>query len=56
MSFALYMVGYAILIAGVGYAAHLAHVSQHWIFAIVLVMVGAGLLGAVKNTRHKDPA
>lgn len=56
MSFALYLVGYLLFIAGVAYAAHLAHVPQHWIFALILVLAGAGVLTGVKNTRHKDPA
>jgi len=56
MSFALYLIGYLLFIAGVAYAAHLAHVPQHWIFALILVLAGAGVLTGVKNTRHKDPA
>jgi len=55
MSFALYGVGYLIVIAGVAYMAHLMHLPQHWIGAIVLVLVGIGLVTAVQNTRQKDP-
>jgi len=56
MSFGLYAAGYAIVIAGLVYAANLAHVPQHWIVVGAIVMVGMGLLSAVKATRPKDPA
>ena len=56
MSFSLYLIGYVILIAGLAYAAHLAHVPSHWIGALVIVLIGAGVLTGVKNTRQKDPA
>jgi hypothetical protein len=38
------------------YAAHLAHVPQRWIIVGAIVMVGMGILSAVKATRPKDPA
>jgi hypothetical protein len=37
------------------YGAHLAHVPAQWIVVGVLVVAGLGILGAVKNTRMKDP-
>jgi hypothetical protein len=55
MSFGLYAAGYAILIAGLAYAAHLAHMPTHWILAGAIVMTGLGILSAVKATRPKDP-
>jgi hypothetical protein len=55
MSFGIYAAGYAVLIAGLAYAAHLMHVPQHWIFAGAIVMIGLGILSAVKATRQKDP-
>jgi hypothetical protein len=55
MSFGLYAAGYAIFIAGLAYAAHLAHIPTHWILAGAIVMAGLGLLSAVKATRPKDP-
>ena len=54
MSFGLYAVGYAIVIAGLVYAAHLVHMPSHWILVGAIVMVGIGLLSAVKATRQKD--
>jgi uncharacterized membrane protein HdeD (DUF308 family) len=55
MSFAMYLIGTVILIAGVVYVCHLAHVPSHWVLAIGVVLLGAGVMGAVSATRHKDP-
>jgi hypothetical protein len=55
MSFGLYLGGFVILICGFVYGAHLMHVPTHWIVVLVLIMAGAGLIKAVKNTRPKDP-
>jgi hypothetical protein len=55
MSFTLYLIGTIILVAGVAYVAHLAHVPQHWILAIAIVLLGAGVMGAVSSTRRRDP-
>lgn len=56
MSFALYMIGYLVLIAGVTYGLRLAHVPQHWIIVADLILVGAAIATGVSSTRHKDPA
>ena len=56
MSFGIYAVGFAILIAGLMYAAHLMHMPSHWIIAGGVVLIGMGILSAVKATRQKDPA
>ena len=55
MSFALYGVGYLIVIAGVAYLAHLMHVPEKWIVGIVIVLIGIGITTGVQNTRGKDP-
>ncbi len=55
MSFALYAIGYLILIAGVCYLAHLLHIPEHYIFAIGLIMLGIGVVTGVQSTRQKDP-
>jgi len=55
VSFALYLVGYFIVIMGLGYGAYLAHVPSHWIGVLVLVLLGLGILTAVTRTRQKDP-
>lgn len=56
MSFGLYLLGTIVLVIGVGYVCHLAHLSPHWIAAIIIVLLGAGIMGAVSSTRHKDPS
>lgn len=56
MSFAIYVIGYIIVIIGLIYGAHLAHVPERWIIVGAIVMVGIGILTGVKNTRQKDPA
>jgi hypothetical protein len=56
MSFGIYAAGFAILIGGLAYAAHLVHMPTHWIVAGAVVMIGIGILSAVKATRQKDPA
>jgi hypothetical protein len=56
MSFGIYATGFAILIGGLVYAAHLAHMPSHWIVAGAIVLTGLGILSAVKATRQKDSA
>jgi len=56
MSFGIYAVGVAILIGGLVYAARLVHMPTHWIIVGAVVMLGAGILSAVKATRQKDSA
>jgi hypothetical protein len=55
MSFAIYAIGYLILIVGVAYLAHLLHIPQHYIVAGTIILVGAGIVTGVQNTRQKDP-
>jgi len=56
MSFGLYAFGFAILIGGLIYAAHLVHMPAHWIVVGAIVLLGVGILSGVKATRQKDPA
>ena len=54
MSFGLYVLGYIIVIIGAVILLHLAHVPQQWIIGLVVVMVGAGIVTGVTNTRTRD--
>jgi hypothetical protein len=56
MSFGIYAAGFAIVIAGLAYAAHLVRVPSQWIIVGAIVMIGVGMLSAVKATRQKDSA
>jgi hypothetical protein len=55
MSFGLYSLGFAIVIAGLMYAAYLLHMPAHWIVVGAVVLLGLGILTGVKATRQKDP-
>jgi hypothetical protein len=54
MSFGIYAIGFAILIAGLVYGAHLMHMPTHWIVTGAIVLLGVGILSGVKATRQKD--
>jgi hypothetical protein len=54
MSFALYVIGFVILICGLAYGATLMHVPQQWIAVGIVVLVGLGILTGVTNTRQRD--
>ncbi len=56
MSFAIYTLGTLILIAGLVYVAHLAHIPEKWIVAFALLILGAGIMGGVSSTRQRDPS
>jgi len=56
MSFAIYAVGYLILIIGLGYLAHLMHIPQAYIVAGVIILAGIGIVTGVQSTRQKDPS
>ncbi len=56
MSFGLYAIGFAIVIAGLIYGAILVHVPSHWIVVGAIVLVGVGILKGVKTTRPRDPS
>jgi len=54
MSFGIYAVGFVIMICGLMYGAHLMHMPAHWIAVGGIVLLGVGILSAVKATRQKD--
>jgi hypothetical protein len=56
MSFGIYIGGFTIMIAGLIYAAHLVRMPTHWIVVGAVIMIGVGILSAVKATRQKDSA
>jgi hypothetical protein len=55
MSFGLYSIGFAIVIVGLTYGAHLMHIPTRWILTMDLVLLGLGILKGVQATRQKDP-
>ena len=44
MLFGLYSMGFAIVIGGLSYAAHLLLMPTHWIVVGAVVLVGAGIV------------
>jgi len=54
-SFAIYIVGYVILIVGLALAANLIGISSTWIGIGVVVLIGLGILTGVSRTRRPDP-
>lgn len=55
MSFALYMIGLAILIGGIGWGLMVAGVATIYILIACLIVAGLGVMMAVSRTRSKDP-
>ena len=55
MSFGLYLLGTIVLIIGVLYVCSLPHLSTQWEVGIAILLLGAGIMGAVTSTRGKDP-
>ena len=56
MSFALYLIGYVVLIAGLAWGARLLNVPPRWIGVGVVVLAGIGIVSAVTHTRRRDSA
>ncbi|HVT34842.1 MAG TPA: hypothetical protein VHE37_04640 [Nevskiaceae bacterium] len=56
MSFALYLLGFAIAIAGACYGAWLLHVPQQWIAVGAIVLLGLAIMAGVRSTRQRDPS
>lgn len=52
----IYLVGTLLVVAGLAYGANRLGVSQAWIVAGALVIIGMGLMGGIVKTRQKDPA
>jgi hypothetical protein len=54
MSFAIYLIGYLLLIVGLAVGAHMMHMPPRWIGVGVLILVGLGILTGVSRTRQRD--
>jgi len=55
MSFALYLVGFIVLIAGLAFGASMMHVTPRWIAVGAIVLLGLGIVTGVARTRQRDP-
>lgn len=54
MSFALYMIGVVLLVAGIAWGLVAAGLSHTWVAIACLVVLGLGVMAAVGRTRTKD--
>jgi hypothetical protein len=52
----IYLAGTLFVVAGLAYGASRLGISQVWIVAGALVIIGLGLMGGIVKTRQKDPA
>lgn len=55
MTFAIYILGFVVLIGGLAYGASMAGLSIQWIVVGVLVLLGLGIAMGATRTRQKDP-
>lgn len=56
MSFGIYLGGIVVVLAGLIYGAVLFHAPVPWIVVGSLLILGVGILAAVKATRQRDSA
>lgn len=54
-AFGTYIIGFLVIIVGLGIAAYLLNVPPLWIGVGVLVLLGIGIVSATSRTRAKDP-
>ena len=54
-AFSTYLIGFIILIVGLGIAAYLLNVPGMWIAVGIIVLLGIGVLTATSRTKMKDP-
>jgi hypothetical protein len=55
MSFAIYIVGFVILMGGIAWGMSAAGVSNLWIGIVAMILLGLGIISGVSKTRAKDP-
>ena len=53
-NFAIFIIGFIILVAGLAYGASMAGMSPQWIGVGVVVLVGLGVVMGVTKTRTKE--
>lgn len=56
MSFLLYLVGFIVLIAGLGWLATAMGVAQTYILVAAAILLAIGIFILVSTTRSKDPS
>ncbi|HXS96096.1 MAG TPA: hypothetical protein VN736_15930 [Candidatus Limnocylindrales bacterium] len=56
MSFALYVIGFLVVVIGLSIGASMMHIAPRWIVVGDLVLIGIGIVTGVTGTRQKDPS
>jgi hypothetical protein len=56
MSFGIYLFGILLVIGGLVYGAAMLDAPVQWIVVAALVLLGIGVVAAVKATRQRDAA
>ena len=54
-AFGTFLIGFIVLIVGLGIAAFLLNVPTMWIAVGVIILIGIGILMATSRTKMKDP-
>jgi type IV secretory pathway TrbD component len=54
-SYALYVVGFVVMIAGLAMAANLLGVAQSWIIVGIIVLAGIAILALASSMERRDP-
>ena len=54
-TFGTYLIGFIILIVGLGFAAFLLNVPPTWIGVGAVILVGLGVVMATTRTKPRDP-
>lgn len=56
MSFALYLIGFALLVAGIAWALITAGVAPLYVAIACVILAGLGIISGVAKTPSKDPS
>jgi hypothetical protein len=54
MQSALYALGYLLLVVVVSWLAYLSHIPEPYIVAMIVIMLGIGVVTGLENARQKD--
>ncbi|HET9644541.1 MAG TPA: hypothetical protein VFP68_14580 [Burkholderiaceae bacterium] len=55
MSFALYLIGFLIFLAGVAWGLTVIGIPQTYVMIAVVILLGIGIFTGASKTRSKDP-
>lgn len=56
MSFALYIIGLALVVGGIAWGLITVGLAAVYVGITCLIVLGLGIMGAVSRTRAKDPS